>query len=447
MFQDGICDTADILNNVPAKKTIHADNVDLSDKSLQVDISDALSEKDKVKFTVHTTTTLPEFQKPDNLVVRQHEEFVWLHDRFEENEEYAGYIIPPCPPRPDFDASREKLQKLGEGEGNMTREEFNKMKQELEAEYLATFKKTVAMHEMFLTRLAHHPVFRNDHNLRVFLEYDQDLCVRGKNKMEMFGGLVKSFSTTTDEYYLSATVKDVNDFFDQEMSFLQTYHHNLKEATIRADRQTTKHKDVADSYIKISTNLLQLATTDTGKLERFLTKIAEMFEKLRKVEGRVASDEDLKLSDTLRYYMRDTAAAKRLLFRRLKALHAYESANRALEKARAKNKDVHAAVEVAENDMVTIYQRKKEKLKIVIKLKDKKGERIANFESAEQAQTEACEKFEQMSEKGKEELMDFKTRRVTAFRKNLIELTELEIKHAKAHAELLKKCLTVLREE
>lgn len=99
--------------------------------------------------------------------------------------------------------------------------------------------------------------------------------------MEMFGGLVKSFSKTTDEYYLSATVKDVNDFFDQEMTFLQTYHHNLKEATRLADRQTAKHKDVADSYIKISTNLLQLATTDTGKLERFLTKIAETFEKLR----------------------------------------------------------------------------------------------------------------------------------------------------------------------
>lgn len=74
-------------------QTIHADTIDLSDKSLQVDISDALSEKDKVKFTVHTKTTLPEFYKPENLVVRQHEEFVWLHDRFEENEEYAGYIV------------------------------------------------------------------------------------------------------------------------------------------------------------------------------------------------------------------------------------------------------------------------------------------------------------------------------------------------------------------
>jgi hypothetical protein len=41
--------------------------------------------------------------------------------------------IPPAPPRPDFDASREKLQKLGEGEGTMTKEEFSKMKQELEA--------------------------------------------------------------------------------------------------------------------------------------------------------------------------------------------------------------------------------------------------------------------------------------------------------------------------
>lgn len=65
----------------------------LTDNSLCVDISDALSEKDKVKFTVHTRTKLPGYAKDDFFVVRQHEEFVWLHDRFEENEEYAGYIV------------------------------------------------------------------------------------------------------------------------------------------------------------------------------------------------------------------------------------------------------------------------------------------------------------------------------------------------------------------
>jgi sorting nexin-5/6/32 len=107
---------------------------------------------------------------------------------------------------------------------------------------LATFKKTVAMHEVFLYRLANHPVFRNDHNFRVFLEYDQDLCVRGKNKMEVLGGFMKSFTKTTDEFLLSATVKDVNDFFEQEKNFLIDYHMHLKDATTKADKMTKRHK-------------------------------------------------------------------------------------------------------------------------------------------------------------------------------------------------------------
>lgn len=60
------------------------------------------------------------------------------------------------------------------------------------------------------------------------------------------------------------------------------------------------------------------------------------------MEGRVSSDQDLKLGDTLRYYQRDSNAAKALLVRRLRCLAAYEAANRNLEKARSKNKDVHA---------------------------------------------------------------------------------------------------------
>ncbi|KAL1124462.1 hypothetical protein AAG570_001088, partial [Ranatra chinensis] len=369
-----------------------SETVDLSDNSLVVEISDALSEKDKAKFTVHTKTTLSDFQKTDFTVVRQHEEFIWLHDCFEENENYAGYIIPPAPPRPDFDASREKLQKLGEGEGTMTKEEYLKMKQELEAEYLATFKKTVAMHEVFLCRLAAHPVFRLDHNFNVFLEFDQDLAVRSKNKMELIEGFMKSLSCSTDELLLSATVKDIDPFFDHQKTFLLAYHSHLKDATMKADMMTARHKDVSDSYMKISMGLMPLATTEHTDLEKFLTKIAETFEKLRKTEARVASDEDLKLSDTFRYYMRDTYAAKRLLYRRLRCLANYETTNKNLDKARSKNKDIHAA---------------------------------------EAAQQEACHKFEHMSEKGKEELKDFTARRVLAFRKNLVDLAELEIKHAK----------------
>ncbi|VVC97453.1 sorting nexin-32 isoform X1 [Leptidea sinapis] len=398
-------------SNVEKKKP--TDNMPLADNSLVVDISDALSEKEKVKFTVHTKTTLPEFQKSELLVVRQHEEFVWLHDRYEENEEYAGYIIPPAPPRPDFDASREKLQRLGEGEGALTREEFLKMKEELEDEYLATFKKTVAMHEVFLQRLATHPVFKQDSHLRVFLEYEQDLCAKPRGKMDLLGGLVRSMTTTTDEIFLGATVRDVNDFFEQETSFLQEYYSHLKEAVTKVDRMTAKHKEVADAHIKLSSCITQLATREAPSAERFLTRAADTFDKCRKIEGRMASDQDLKLADTLRYYMRDTHAAKAVLVRRLRCLAAYETANKNLEKARAKNKDVHAPLEVQE---------------------------------AEQAQTEACARFEQLSARAREELIDFRTRRVAAFKKSLIDLAELEIKHARNQQDLFKKSLLILQD-
>ncbi|XP_035683287.1 sorting nexin-6-like isoform X3 [Branchiostoma floridae] len=409
-MMDGLDDSPDLLAEDENKP--RTESVDLTkDDTLSIDISDALSERDRVKFTVHTKTTLPDFRESEFSVVRQHEEFIWLHDRFVENEEYGGYIIPPAPPRPDFDASREKLQKLGEGEGTMTKEEFTKMKQELEAEYLATFKKTVAMHEVFLQRLAAHPAFRKDTNFRVFLEYDQDLSVRLKNKKEKLGWFIKSMSQSVDEVLLS-NQKDADEFFEQEKGFLVEYHNRIAQSTKCADRMTKMHKSVADSYIKLSTGLGSLATCENTELDKVFNKVSECFEKSRKLEARVSSDEDLKLSDTLRYYLRDTSAAKDLLYRRTRALADYENANKDLDKARAKNRNVQQEVAVAE-----------------------------------QAQQRACEKYEHLSELAKSELQDFKKRRVGAFRKNLVELAELEIKHAKALNQLYRNCIAQLKEE
>lgn len=81
-----------------------------------------------------------------------------------------------------------------------------------------------------------------------------------------------------------------------------------------------------------------------------------------------------------------------LLYRRMRSLVNYQNANKALEKARAKNKEV---------------------------------------QQAEKNQEEACNKFEKLSEVAKQELTDYKTRRVAAFKKNLVELAELQLKHAK----------------
>uniref|UniRef100_A0A8D0PJ84 Sorting nexin 32 n=1 Tax=Sus scrofa TaxID=9823 RepID=A0A8D0PJ84_PIG len=440
------------------------------DSSLQVEISDAVSERDKVKFTVQTKSCLPHFAQTEFSVVRLHEEFIWLHDAYVENEDYAGLIIPPAPPRPDFEASREKLQKLGEGDSSVTREEFAKMKQELEAEYLAIFKKTVAMHEVFLQRLAAHPTLRRDHNFFVFLEYGQDLSVRGKNRKELLGGFLRNIVKSADEALITGMsgLKEVDEFFEHERTFLLEYHPRIRDACLRADRVMHSHKCLADDYIPISAALSSLGTQEVNQLKMSFLKLAELFERLRKLEGRVASDQDLKLSDMLRYYTRDSQAAKvrggpraelvpggrwdwggragrpgpgilctcrpqDLLYRRLRALADYENASKALDKARTRNREVRAA---------------------------------------ESHQQLCCQRFERLSDSAKQgkargsgapatglptlpgspclsspELMDFKSRRVSSFRKNLVELAELELKHAKASTLLLRNTLVILKGE
>jgi len=340
--------------------------------------------------------------------VRLHEEFIWLHDRFVESDDYAGVIIPPPPPRPDFDASREKLQRLSEGEGAMTKEEFTKMKQELEAEYLATFKKTVAMHEVFLQRIALHSKLREDVNFKVFLEYEEDLCARGKNKKEKFGGFISALTKKADETLVLSGQKEPDEFFEKEKNFLTEYNSKLSLATQKGDRYTRSQKDVADVFIKLSTGFVTLATIESTELDKLLGKVAECFEKTRKLEGRMASDFDLKLADTLRYYTNDTRAALSLLYRRSRALANFEHSNKLLDKARQKNKDV------------------------------------ANAEANQQNMSE---KFEKISEVAKEEIAAFKERRIVHFRKNLVELAELQIKHAKAQVQLYKMCLNTIKED
>jgi len=186
------------------------------------------------------------------------------------------------------------------------------------------------------------------------------------------------------------------------------YHEKIKDSCLKADRMTRSHKNVADSYIKISAELVQLATVENSGVTHILNKLSDGLERARESEGRVASDEDLKLSDTLRYYVRDTTAAKKLLYRRARALANYEAANKNLDKARAKDKEVKAA---------------------------------------EITQQESCQKFESLSETARTELKDFRTRRISHFRKNMSELAELEIKHAKAQMQLLKNLIVSLKED
>ncbi len=68
---------------------------------------------------------------------------------------------------------------------------------------------------------------------------------------------------------------------------------------------------MADSFIKIAGTVEKLATMEKDEeLQKWHLKVGDTFEKTRKLEARVATDEDLKQSDGLRYFTRETQAAK-----------------------------------------------------------------------------------------------------------------------------------------
>ncbi|CAH8435908.1 unnamed protein product [Schistosoma haematobium] len=378
----------------PSQTRGWSDATDPNSESLAVEISGAMSDKDRVLFKIHTKTTLPDFKQNECDVQRMHEEFVWLHDRLVENDAYAGLIVPPVPPKPDFDASRAKLQRLGENEGNLPVDDLRKMKAELEAEYLATFKKTVAMHEVFLQRLASHPTFKHDHGFRVFLEFEEELNVRNKTRKEKAVDFLKSVSKSADETLWLNNQRDNDVFFRDEKCILAVYHSAIKDATVAADLASKCRKTNANTLLQIElalSNLIPKECNITSETD-LTTLLSNFFESFQKILVRLSSDEDLKLSDTFRYYAIDTGAARDLLYRRCRALADYETANRNLDKARARMKDV---------------------------------------QTAEDAQTAANERFKSISESAKLELEDFKVRRIKYFHKNLVDLAELEVKHAK----------------
>lgn len=72
--------------------------------------------------------------------------------------------------------------------------------------------------------------------------------------------------------------------------------------------------DVADTYARIAHGTEKMGQLEAASGEkefgRFLGKVTDIFEKLKKVEARVGTDEELKEVDTLRYFTRETQAAK-----------------------------------------------------------------------------------------------------------------------------------------
>jgi len=189
-------------------------------------------------------------------VKRTHEDFKWLYQQIADNcENYAGYLVPSPPGKPDFSNSfvhnekynfavaqmsrygsgigGENTQSYGNNKINRKRSDssasgvssvsslrtqtstdttnklLEKLKKNCESEYLASFKKCVTDHETFLIKICNHQLFRTDVNLQHFLESDNfenyKLLTTGKNKKNPFSSFLNKVVQYSDEQIFRTT--------------------------------------------------------------------------------------------------------------------------------------------------------------------------------------------------------------------------------------------------
>jgi len=290
----------------------------------------------------------------------------------------------------------------------MSQEEKDALKSELESEYLALFKKTVAMHEAFLVRIVNHEKLRNDHDLRIFLTYDGELEVRGKNAKEKLTGWFTKGQQAFDTI-MTDKQTDPDEYYEEKKIWLNEYHTRVADGRKKSVNFTKLHHEIGSDYAQIGVLMgkavnLEQKSQEARKigLDKLCGVVHTHIPKLKKWEVRAGTDTELKLNDLLRYYDHETSAAKDLLYRRQKSLDMVDKRTRELEIARVKNRDIVGA------------ERKLE---------------------------ECREKFDNLSELGRGELKRFSTRRVDAFSANLAELGELQVKHARNRITVLENLI------
>jgi sorting nexin-5/6/32 len=393
---------------VPAEgEAATTETVDLTvSDALKVSITDALNEQDVVKYTVKTKTTLDKFQKKELEVIRQHEEFLWLHSQYMSSGKYDGLLIPPAPPKPDFSLSHGKLAKLqAEGQAGMPHEEMQKLKQEIQSEYLAAFQKTVAMHEVFLIRLALHPTMRDDTNLQMFLEFSGNVTTQ---KQKAAKGWFSSMMTAVTADPLIKHV-EAEEFWGKQKDFTLAYQTKVQAAFACANNKVVKRKAMVTNLQRFATQLGHLGNIVTNHytMSEIMRKCASSNGTFVTVEKKLSAKEDLKMTDLLRYYTMDTLAARELLTRRVKALNDKVAADKALLAAKTKGKKIVESQEVA---------------------------------------TISDKKVEMIQDTGKDELATFKKRRAAAFRKGIIQYTQCQIRQSRESLALWKQTLAAVKD-
>ncbi|XP_078596747.1 sorting nexin-5-like isoform X2 [Branchiostoma floridae x Branchiostoma japonicum] len=364
-----------------------------------VKVTDAAKDGEVVKYTLKTTKIKSDSE--EYKVVRLYEDFEWLEHCLITQNDIAGIIVPPLPPKPSTTAqsaeARSKKQLGNKKRHGSDDDEGNDIKLVVGDE----FEKDCRSLEKYLYLVVTHPILGQDESITKFLTV-REAPTRAKLKKSIFSNLSKAVGEARKGGH-----KDVNEFFQKERDTVNEVSVQMKEAKENFMKIVYGEQRVAVGLSHLSTALHlggQLQEGADVVVNKLFTQFSEGLEDAKQGLEVMAVNDENTLGFSLDLYSRYLEAEKEMLYRRTCKMMEFEAASKAVEKA------------------------KPQKREMVVAARDK-----------------AEKEFEDISKAAEKELKNFHHQRVLTFQDSLVRHADAKIKAARDTYALLTKCVTALK--
>nr|XP_002121301.1 sorting nexin-5 [Ciona intestinalis] len=349
-----------------------------------VKVISAAKNGEVVEFFVESTKN---GEERANVVIRVHEDFVWLLHCLQTMENVASVIFPPLPERPitSLQAAEKKTKKqVGSKTSVLVGDDY---------------ENNCRSYEKFLNLLTNHPRLGNSAVLQKFVR-EKEAPARVKVRRGIFGVLTK----VVDDIKVS-NYKDSDESFQQTRVSNTENIKNMKQAAHAFQKIVDTQYRITNAYAEIYSVLQQMSTDCAAPVfsTTLLTPLNEAVQHAIELHNVNATNSQRTLGSTLHLYAGYSQSQHDMLQKR-----------------------VHKAIEL--DNSKKIYEKAKPPKKV----------------QAEEAMKKLATELEVMTSLAKPELERYNRQRVLAMQTGLTLLADSEIKNSRdAVAVFTKSCSRV----
>eukprot|EP00877_Chromochloris_zofingiensis_P009805 jgi/Chrzof1/5078/Cz15g10280.t1 len=210
-----------------------------------------------VSYKVRSRTTLPQYKHSSNEVIRRFRDFDWLHDRLAEANK--GIIIPPLP-------DKNAVQKF-----------------QMATDFIEERRRAL---QVFINRVAAHPVLKSSKELQQFLEATEDEWTLemarvqvqaggAKKRLDTAMGWIKGIGTATTNLVQGRTGDAAEDpEYIKVRDYLVHLDSHLSEAHRQAARLLRKEQELGEAVAEFGQAIERLGRLEEGNVQEALVQLS-----------------------------------------------------------------------------------------------------------------------------------------------------------------------------